>query len=99
MEGGYSSTSFQKGASVDVSNYRPTFLTCTSGKIMERAIVNSLMEHFHKHNIINKAQHDFLKRLSSCTNLLESFNDRTLALQNHSRVTLAYLDFAKAFEF
>jgi len=67
-------------------------------KIMERVIVNSLMEHFHKHNIISKAQHGFLKRLSTLTNLLESFNDWTLALQNHSGVTVAYIDFAKAFD-
>ena len=58
---------------------------------MERVIVNSLMEHFHKHKIISKAQHGFLKRLSTCTNLLESFNDWTLALQNHSGVTVALI--------
>jgi len=78
---------FKKGASADVSNYRPISLTCISSKIMERVIVNSLMEHFHKHNIISKAQRGFLKRLSTLTNLLESFNDWTLALQNHSGVT------------
>ena len=89
---------FKKGASVDVSNYRPISLTCISSKIMERVIVNSLMEHFHKHKIISKAHHGFLKRLSTCTNLLESFNDWTLALQNHSGVTVAYIDFAKAFD-
>ena len=42
-------------------------------KIMERVIVNSLMEHFHKHNIISKAQLGFLKRLSTLPNLLQSF--------------------------
>ena len=88
MEAGYSSTSIQKRASVDVSNYRPISLTCISSKIMERIIVNSLMDHFHKNNIISKAQHGFLKRLSTLTNLLESFNDWTLALQNHSGVEL-----------
>ena len=60
---------------------------------MERVIVNSLMEHFHKHNFISrpKAHHGFLKRLSTCTNLLESFNDWTLALQNHSGVTVSLI--------
>jgi len=71
----------------DVSNYRPISLTCISSKIMERVIVNSLVEHFHKHNIVSK--HGFLKRLSTLTNLLKSFNDWTLALQNHSGVTVA----------
>ena len=65
---------------------------------MERVIVNSSMEYFHKHNIISKAQCSFLKRLSTCTNLLESFSDWTLALQNHSGVTVACIDFAKAFD-
>ena len=60
-------------------------------KLWSVLIVNSLklMEHFHKHNIISKTQHGFLKRLSTCINLLESFNDWTLALQNHSGVTVA----------
>jgi len=65
---------------------------------MKRVIVSGLTEHFCKHNIISKAQHEFLKHLSTCTNLLESFNDWTLSLQNHNAVTVAYVDFTEAFD-
>jgi len=65
---------------------------------MERVIVDELMDHLCRHNIINKTQHGFLKQLSTCTNLLKSINDWSLSLQNHCGVTIAYVDFAKAFD-
>jgi len=89
---------FKKGATTNVANYQPTSLTCVSNKIMERVTVICLMENFCKNNIITKAQHGFLKHLSTCTNLLESFNDGTLSLQNRNGVTVAYVDFTKAFD-
>ena len=68
---------------------------------MERVIVDELMDHLCRHNTINKAQHGFFwKQLSTCrpTNLLESINDWSWSLQNHCGVTIAYVDFAKAFD-
>lgn len=89
---------YKKGASSDPSNYRPISLTCVSSKIMERVIVDELMNHFYRYNIISTAQHGFLKQLSTCTNLLETINDWTLSLQNYCGITVAYVDFAKAFD-
>ena len=62
---------------------------------MERVIVDELMNHFYRYNIISTAQHGLL---STCTNLLETINDWTLSLQNYCGITVAYVDFAKAFE-
>jgi len=36
--------------------------------------------------------------LSTTTNLLESFNDWTISIQTRKPVTVAYIDFAKAFD-
>jgi len=49
-------------------------------------------------SVLNKAQHGFLKGLSTCSNLLEAFNDWTLSINDRNGVTVAYIDFAKAFD-
>ena len=43
-------------------------------------------------------QHGFLSRHSTVSNLLESVNDRTLALNNSKGIAVAYVDYAKAFD-
>ena len=43
-------------------------------------------------------QHGFLSRHSTVTNLLQSVNDWTLALNNRQNVAIAYVDYAKAFD-
>ena len=50
------------------------------------------------HNLITKAQHGFLKRHSTSTNLMESLNSWTLSISNHKSVTVAYVDFQRAFD-
>ena len=49
-------------------------------------------------NVINNVQNGFVKGLSTTTNLLESFNDWTISIQACKSVTVAYVDFAKAFD-
>ena len=89
---------FKKGPATDVVNYRPISLTCVASKIMERIIVDQMTTFFVDNNIISKNQHGFLKRLSTTTNLLESFNDWTASIQAKKSVTVVYIDFAKAFD-
>ena len=48
--------------------------------------------------LISHQQHGFLRRRSTTTNLLESLNDWTLTLEGKDGVTVAYIDFAKAFD-
>ena len=45
-----------------------------------------------------KLQHVFLKRKSTTTNLLESFNDWSVNIEGRTSQTIAYIDFAKAFD-
>jgi len=39
-----------------------------------------------------------LRRKSTSTNLLETLNDWTLAIDNGDSITAAYIDFGKAFD-
>ena len=88
---------YKKGLATDVTNYRPISLTCVSSKIMERIVADQMNSFLCKNNIISKAQHGFLKGVSTMTNLLESCNDWTVSQQAQKSVTVAYIDFAKAF--
>ena len=81
-----------------MSNYRPISLTCVPCKIMERVISQQMCRHFNDNHILHKAQHGFLKGHSTCTNMLESMNDWTLAINHHCGVTVAYIDFSRAFD-
>ena len=89
---------FKKGVAGNVCNYRPISLTCVPSKIMERIIAQQIYNHLSRNNILHHAQHGFCKGRSTCTNLLESFNDWTISIQYKHSVTIAYVDFSKAFD-
>ena len=65
---------------------------------MERVIVQRLLNYLHQHGLISHQQHGFLKRKSTTINLLESLNDWTVAFDNKDGITVAYIDYAKAFD-
>ena len=89
---------FKKGQSGDISNYRPISLTCVPSKILERIIANRILDHLYFNGILCDAQHGFVKRRSTCTNLLESLSDWTLCIQSRHQVAIVYVDFSKAFD-
>ena len=90
----------KSGAAYNVSNYRPISLTCVFCKVMERVIVSEVSDYryLRQKGLINKHQHGFLSRRSTTTNLLETFDDWTLAINNRTSVVTAYIDFSKAFD-
>ena len=65
---------------------------------MERVIVQDLLGHVMLHGLIRKQQHGFIMKRSTVTNLTETLNDWTLALDNKQSITAAYVDFSKAFD-
>ncbi len=91
---------FKKGVSCNPGNYRPISLTCILCKVMETIIKDSMLSFLLKHKLISKAQHGFLSRLSTITQLLEcskfcvDFLDRLPTVP----VDVLYVDFAKAFD-
>ena len=88
----------KKGPTCDPNNYRPISLTCVCCRVMETIINRHIIDHLQRNNLINKHQHGFLKRHSTCTNLLESVNDWTIALNNRQTTDVIYIDFQKAFD-
>ena len=89
---------FKKGATSEPSNYRPISLTCTCCRVMERIINAQIIDYLLSNNLITKHQHGFLRKHSTCSNLLETVNDWTLALDNHLKTDVIYIDFQKAFD-
>jgi len=65
---------------------------------MERVISVQMTSFLLQNNVINTAQRGFLQGLSTTSNLLETFNDWTVAMQGQNSITAAYIDFAKAFD-
>ena len=71
---------------------------CSPLSFVYDIIAIELVDFLNSHKLISKHQHGFLKRHSTCTNLLESLNDWTLSLSNYKSVVVAYIDFARAFD-
>ena len=57
-----------------------------------------MLDFLRLHGAISKYQHDFLSGKSTTSNLLESLNEWTLAIDNKCGVNIAYIDYAKAFD-
>jgi len=72
---------FKKGPTASVVNYRPISLTSVLSKILERILVAKIIDHLHANGLVSPEQHGFLKRRSTCTNLLDSQNDWTLNIE------------------
>jgi len=89
---------FKKGVSSDVANYRPISLTSVFCKLLERIIHDKMLYYLSAHQLISQHQHGFLARHSTCTQLLETVNDWSIALLNRHVVDVVYFDFAKAFD-
>jgi len=80
-------------------NYRPISLTSVLSKILERILVAKIIDHLHANGLVSPEQHGFLKRCSTCTNLLGSQNDWTLKINIELgfQTAVLYINFAKAF--
>jgi len=89
---------FKKGLTSSPSNYRPISLTCVCCRVMERIINLELINYLFQHGLISKHQHGFLHKHSTCSNLLESVHDWSIALNNKYTTDIIYVDFQKAFD-
>ena len=53
---------FKKGSSSDPSNYRPVSLTSIFSKLMEKVIVQEMLNYLRSNNLISKQQHGFISK-------------------------------------
>ena len=89
---------FKKGIRTEPSNYRPISLSAVPCKIMERMIRDAMMDHLIVNDLIASAQHGFVMKKSCLTNLLETIDIASNALDTGNKVLIIFLDFAKAFD-
>ena len=91
---------FKKGLPSLPQNYRPISCTSIFCKLMERVIANEISQYLDRSNLLNSAQHGFLRGKSTTTNLLETVSEWTVTLENHNvnNVTTIFIDFQKAFD-
>jgi len=89
---------FKKGDKSDPNNYRPVSLTSVPCKIMESIIKDNMISVLERNQTISRCQHGFMKGRSCLTNLLESLEQWTHALDQGYGVDVLYLDYRKAFD-
>jgi len=89
---------FKKGSRKLPQNYRPVSLTSIVCKLLERLVVNQIIQHLEENQLKSKEQHGFTKGKSTVTNLLEALNVWTESLMHGTPVDILYLDYAKAFD-
>jgi hypothetical protein len=89
---------FKKGAKTLASNYRPISLTSVACKVMERIVRDEMFKYLLQNNLLSPSQHGFVYRKSTATNLLETIDLISDAMESHLELILILLDFAKAFD-
>lgn len=89
---------FKKGDSSIVANYRPISLTCTLCKILERILKDHLENYFSENNIIPEQQYGFTKLKSVASQMIETLDDWSNALDNKMSIDVVYFDIRKAFD-
>ena len=67
-------------------------------KLMEKLIRDEMVYHLSKNNLLSIHQHGFVNHKSCMTNLLETLDMLTEALNRGFCAVLVFLDFAKAFD-
>ena len=64
---------FKKGHQCKPGNYRPVSLTAIIWKILDNLVRRNIVDHLEPNELIDLAQHGFVKDRSCMTNLLETF--------------------------
>lgn len=88
----------KKGNRSYVQNYRPISLTSVACKLMESIITDQLSTYLRNNDLISCEQHGFLKKRSTCTQLINSLNTWISSINSRHQVDVIYIDFLKAFD-
>jgi len=87
---------FKKRDRTDRANYCPVSLTSVLCKIMESIIKERLTKFLDSHQLLCKEQHGFSRGRSCVTNLLETLENWTKALDEGFGLDIVYFDYRKA---
>ena len=77
---------------MNATNYRPVSLTSVICNIMESILKDTMFKHLNVNKLIINQQHGFVNNKSCITNLLETLDLLTNALENGFAVDIIFLD-------
>jgi hypothetical protein len=89
---------FKKGVKSCPSNYRPVSLTSILCRVKERILRDEMVRYLITNKLISQDQHGFVPAKSCITNLIETMDIVTEALNRGFFVILILLDFSRAFD-
>ena len=91
-------TTHKKGDITERENYRPLSILSVPSKIMEKCVVDKLVEHTENNNLVNSSQWAYKKGLSTELLLVNMTEKWRSALDQRKTVCAVFIDFRKAFE-
>ena len=89
---------FKCGSKADPLNYRPVSLTATCCKIMERVVVEHIVNYLEANSVLSDRQFGFRQGHSAEDQLLRTYGDVVACVDGGGAVDMVYLDFTKAFD-
>jgi hypothetical protein len=88
----------KKSNSSNPLDYRPVSLLCTLSKAFEKIVYDILVTYVENLKILPENQHGFRKGKSVTSQLLETYNEFSNAIENKKFIDVIYFDFSKAFD-
>ena len=88
----------KRGENTKVSNKRNVSLTCSTCKLFESVISETILAHAVEQNLLCREQHAYRKGLSCCTQLLLYRNELARMINAGDSFDVIMFDFKSAFE-
>lgn len=89
---------YKKGDKQDSENYRPISLLCVISKVIERLILNRIMDFLTRFNLLSKFQHGFQQNKSTESATLQLLQFLYSEIDKGYHVVGLFFDLSKAFD-